>query len=56
MTAREIATRLIGSAHGVTPTRVEKAKALASRSGVAWADVLATLSAEDRAQVEAVHD
>ena len=56
MTAKEIAARLTGSAKGISPIRVQKAQALAQRSGVAWADVLAVLSETDRVAVEAAHD
>jgi len=56
MTAREIAARLTESAKGISLLRVQKAQALAQRSGVAWADVLAALSDEQRATVEQARD
>ncbi len=52
MKAREIADRLIESAKGVTPARLQKARALAQRSGVDWADVLAALEPHERELVE----
>jgi len=56
MTAREIAARLTESAKGITQVRVQKAQALAQRSGIAWADVLAALSDEQRATVAQAHE
>ena len=51
MTAREIADRLFHSAKGVTGARVRKAQGLASRSQIAWSDVLAAMTPEERAQL-----
>ena len=48
MTAQDIVQRLIGSPRGVTPERLEKAKALATRSHVPWADVEAVIQAQAR--------
>ncbi len=52
MTAREIGDRLIESAKGVTAARAQKARALASRSGIDWADVLKALEPHERELVE----
>jgi len=50
MTAADIIAKLF-SAKGVTPPRILKAQALASRSQIAWADVLAAMTDSQRQQV-----
>ncbi len=52
MTAREIGDRLIENTKGVTAVRVQKARALAFRSGIDWADVLKALEPHERELVE----
>lgn len=52
MTAQDIRDRLF-SDKGVSPERILKARGLALRSKVDWADVLASLTPEQRAMVEA---
>ena len=44
VTADEIATRWYGSDKGLTLLREQKAKALARRANVAWADVVAAVA------------
>lgn len=53
MTPADILARLFSS-KGVTADRVKKAQGLAARSKINWADVLATMTDEQRGQVEAV--
>ncbi len=51
MKAREVVDRLF-STKGVTPARIEKAKALAQRSGLQWSDVLDAMNSTEREMVE----
>jgi hypothetical protein len=50
MTAQDIIARLF-SPKGITSDRIVKAKGMASRSKVEWADVLAAMTDEQRKQV-----
>jgi hypothetical protein len=57
VTAAEIVSRLCQPSYGdipvpITAQRILKAQALATRSKIPWADVLAAMSAEQRAHVE----
>jgi hypothetical protein len=53
VTAAEIKAALFDSPKGLTPPRVQKAKALAARTHVLWADVLSLLTPEQRTAVDA---
>ncbi len=50
MTAHEIILRLF-NAKGVTVVRIAKAQALADRSGISWASVLAVMTDAQRNEV-----